>query len=311
MTPPANAVTRSARRSASRSARSPGARARRVSGPARPGVTVGASAVAAVALPAPAIKLPGKRPLRPLVPAPSRRTPKRSQATTEAPGVVLRVSDRLGRVSSSALLDRLIRGRLWIALIAFALIGIVAMQLLVLELNTSVGRSLQREALLQRENAEIGIEDSVASAGERVESEAAARGMTMAVPGSLHFVAASVADIGRAAAALAAATRTSGSSGQTSSGASEGEATASSTAAGETASETDTNTSGSTTTDETEASSADAAPSQEATAATSSPEASATVAPSQQATAAATPTAAPAPTAPAGSTGGTQVGAGG
>jgi hypothetical protein len=204
MTPPASGATKSARRSAparskvgqrSAASRPP----RRVSGRA-PGVVAAATAVA---LPAPARALPKRRPLTPV---PSRKPHKQVRGRgVEAPGLALRVSDRFQSISSSALLDRLIRGRLWIGLLAFALIGIVAMQLLVLELNTGVGRSLRREALLQRENAQIGIQDSMASAGERVEPLAAATGMTIAAPGSLHFVQASTADFSRAAAALAAA----------------------------------------------------------------------------------------------------------
>jgi len=204
MTPPASGATKSARRSAparskagqrSAASRPP----RRVSGRASGAV----SAAAAVALPAPARALPKRRPLTPV---PSRKPRKQVHGRgIEAPGLALRVSDRFQSISSSALLDRLIRGRLWIGLLAFALIGIVAMQLLVLELNTGVGRSLRREALLQRENAQIGIQDSMASAGERVEPLAAATGMTIAAPGSLHFVQASTADFTRAAAALAAA----------------------------------------------------------------------------------------------------------
>ncbi|MGA7703603.1 MAG: hypothetical protein WB998_01785, partial [Solirubrobacteraceae bacterium] len=104
---------------------------------------------------------------------------------------------------AGALLDRLIRGRLWIGLLAFSLIGIVAMQLVVLKLNTGIGRTLTREATLQRENAQLGIEDSMYSAETRIAPLAAAGGMTLAPPGSVHFVQAASADISRAASALA------------------------------------------------------------------------------------------------------------
>ena len=65
-----------------------------------------------------------------------------------------------GSVSHNRTLDRLIRGRVWIALIAFALIGIVTLQLLVLQLNAGIGRALARQAQLQRENAALSIESS-------------------------------------------------------------------------------------------------------------------------------------------------------
>ena len=95
----------------------------------------------------------------------------------------------LGRgVSEHTLLDRLIRGRIWIALIAFALIGIVTLQLLVLQLNASIGRALVREAQLQRGNAAYSIENSELASGERVESQAARLGMQLVPVGALRFL---------------------------------------------------------------------------------------------------------------------------
>jgi hypothetical protein len=128
--------------------------------------------------------------------------PARSVRATEPRGIALRVIDTVEEISSSSLLDRLSRGRLWIGLLAFALIGIVAMQLLVLELNTGIGRKLTRLAQLQIANSQLGIEDSGASAEARIDPLATASGMTFAPAGSIHFVAASPADIARAAAAL-------------------------------------------------------------------------------------------------------------
>jgi cell division protein FtsL len=99
-------------------------------------------------------------------------------------------------------LDRLIRGRAWIGLLAFALIGIVAMQLFVLQLNTGIGHTLTRVAQLQRENAQLGIEDSAYSAESRIAPLATATGMMLAPVGMVHFVTASRADLARAASAL-------------------------------------------------------------------------------------------------------------
>ncbi len=76
------------------------------------------------------------------------------------------------------------------------------MQMVVLKLNTNIGRTLTHEATLQRENAQLGIEDSMYSAETRVAPLAAAAGMTLAPPGSVHFVQAVPADISRAASAL-------------------------------------------------------------------------------------------------------------
>jgi hypothetical protein len=151
-----------------------------MSGPARPLAASGA----------PAIALP-RAPLR----RPERRT-------RQAPGLALRALDALAGASNSPFLDRLIRSRLWIGILAFLLIGIVAMQLLVLRLNTDIGRTLVREAALERQNTLTRIADSSASAGNLVEPTAAAAGMTVAPAGSLHFVTVSHSDLSRAAAAL-------------------------------------------------------------------------------------------------------------
>src|SRR5262249_3176746 len=97
------------------------------------------------------------------------------------------VLDALAGISQHRLLDRLNRGRMWIGVVAFALIGIVAMQLWIVKLGTGIGRALETEARLQRENSVLSIEDAEFSAGERVEALAAARGMVPSAPGTVRF----------------------------------------------------------------------------------------------------------------------------
>ena len=135
-------------------------------------------------------------------------------------------------------LDRLIRGRTWIALIAFALIGIVTLQLLVLKLNANIGRALEHEARLQRENAALSIESSELAAGERVEAQAARLGMELVPVGDLRFLAVDPRfDIARAAAALSTPVHTSGAgSGEAASGAAPGTSVGATSAAGTAAS---------------------------------------------------------------------------
>jgi hypothetical protein len=208
MTPPATA--RSSSKRSAPGVRRPAARPpRRISGPGA--VARSGSLAAAVAIPVPGIAPPRKRPARPG--SPSRR---RAPAVAQ-PGIVQRGAGALAGVPSSAFLDRLIRGRLWIGLLTFALIGIVAMQLLVLKLNTGIGRTLGHVAALQRENAQLSIEDSVFSSENRVAPLAAADGMTLAAPGTVHFLTANNADINRAAAVLANAAQASASATSTAS----------------------------------------------------------------------------------------------
>jgi cell division protein FtsL len=158
---------------------------------------------------------------------------------------VLGLLAALDSLAQHRLLDRLIRGRVWIGLVAFALIGIVTLQLGLLKLNGGIGRALEHEALLQRENAALSIENSELAAGTRVEQKAAKLGMAFVPAGALRFLpAAGHGEVGKAAAALAtaahaaaeareasAAEAASASSGETSEG--EGEASGETAAAAE------------------------------------------------------------------------------
>jgi hypothetical protein len=150
------------------------------------------------------------------------RVPARARALP-APaeeGLALGVAGLARRVSSHRALDRLITSRLWIGLIAFALIGIVALQLLVLRMSSSIGDSLVREASLQRENAALSIEGSELASGERVEEHAAHLGMQLVPVGSLLFLTSdSRTDLKRAAAALNTPVHGAGGSSQTGSSA--------------------------------------------------------------------------------------------
>jgi len=169
----------------------------------------GATAPSARPLPRPAAR-PRTRtaPVRPRrvsgpVHAPAGRPARATQPPPAQEGLALGVLGAARVLAGHRVLDRLIRGRAWIALIAFALIGIVTLQLLVLALNARIGRALVREGRLQRENAALSIEGSELAAGERVEAQAARLGMQLVPIGSLRFLTADPsADLARAAAAL-------------------------------------------------------------------------------------------------------------
>ncbi len=113
---------------------------------------------------------------------------------------------RLDALASHRLLDRLIRSRVWIGIVAFALIGIVTLQLGLLKLNAGIGRALEREGALQRENAALSVENSELSLGSRVESQAQQLGMRLSSVAGLQFLSAHKGDAARAAAALSTAT---------------------------------------------------------------------------------------------------------
>jgi cell division protein FtsL len=141
-------------------------------------------------------------------PAIAPRRSRRPGAATTVNGFALGLISAVEALAQHRLLDRLIRGRMWIAIVAFALIGIVALQLGLLKLNGGIGRAIEREALLQRQNAALSIENSELAAGPRVEALAAQLGMAFASPSQLRFLDSHPrADTARAAATLAAAAR--------------------------------------------------------------------------------------------------------
>jgi hypothetical protein len=120
-------------------------------------------------------------------------------------GLVVGLLERLAARSRYRLVDRLLSGRIWIGLVAFALIGIVTLQLGLLKLNAGVGHALVREATLQRENATLSIENSELAAGPRVEAGAGRLGMQLIPSGALQFLVVHPrSDAAHAASALSA-----------------------------------------------------------------------------------------------------------
>lgn len=139
-------------------------------------------------------------------PAPARRSrPRRGAAPARPAG---RAAEAAAALAPSRLLDRLIWGRGWIGLVAFALIGIVAMQLWLLKLNGGIGRAIEHEGMLERVNAALSAENSSRAAGDLIEQQAVASGMRIVLPGSLVFLRTRASDERLAAARLAQPVRT-------------------------------------------------------------------------------------------------------
>jgi len=166
--------------------RSPAPRApRRVSGPARPAPErLRASASASAGAGAGAIALP--RPGRP--------------SGRPVDGLAPRVLDRLRALPDHPLLERLLRGRAWIALVALALGGIVAMQVSMLKINAGIGRAVEHSSTLERQNAELRATVSALSSEERIQREAMAMGLKMPAAGEVRYLTARGAEDARKAA---------------------------------------------------------------------------------------------------------------
>jgi len=198
------------------SAAAPAVRPRRTAAPARP------------------LTVPG-RPRR--VSGPARRGVAQEPARRSSEdhrGVVLGLIAAVERLTRR----RWLGGRTWIAVIAFALIGIVTMQLGLLKLNAGIGRALEHEALLQRQNATLSVEDSELAASARVSSLAVRLGMEPVPIGALKSLKVRPRiDARLGADALSAAITGAGESGAQAASASSGSGELSSTgSAGPTAS---------------------------------------------------------------------------
>jgi cell division protein FtsL len=99
-----------------------------------------------------------------------------------------RWNDALRGLPDARWLDRLLRGRAWIALIAVALIGIVAMQVHLLKLNGGIGRAVEHSATLERQNSELRSAVAALSSQERIQGAAAQLGLVMPPAGDVRYV---------------------------------------------------------------------------------------------------------------------------
>ena len=131
--------------------------------------------------------------------APPRRSsgPARPRAATRpAPAtpalrrpITVRTLGALRTLPDHSLLDRVVRGRLWIPLLGVLLAGIVAMQVEVLKLNASIGGSVVQAGRLQSQDQRLQGAVSRLSDDQRIEAEAAQMGMSMPAAYTPQFLA--------------------------------------------------------------------------------------------------------------------------
>jgi hypothetical protein len=92
------------------------------------------------------------------------------------------------------LLDRLVRGRYWIAIVGCALIGMVALQVSMLRLDSDIGRSVARASSLERENAALAAAVSDLATVERIEAAGARLGLVMPRADGVRYLSARPAE---------------------------------------------------------------------------------------------------------------------
>jgi cell division protein FtsL len=123
----------------------------------------------------------------------------RGGAVAVAPPLALRLARAAARIGDARFLDRLVRGRAWIALVAVGLMGIVFMQVSMLRLNAGISRAVTSGETLNRQNATLRAEISKLDSGERIADSAGALGMSLPPAGSVNYLDARKAN-GREAA---------------------------------------------------------------------------------------------------------------
>ena len=151
-------------------------------------------------------RTPTQRPPR-RISGPSRpkRDPRASATGATAvarPPLAMRLGLRAMRVGDARVLDRLVRGRAWIALVAVALMGIVFMQVSLLKLNAGISRAVTAADTFDRQNSSLREEISKLDSGERIQAVAAKLGMVTPAAGDVHYLDGRGADGARAAASI-------------------------------------------------------------------------------------------------------------
>jgi hypothetical protein len=151
-------------------------------------------------------RTPTQRPPR-RISGPSRpkRDPRASASGAAAvarPPLAMRLGVRAMRVGDARVLDRLVRGRVWIALMAIGLMGIVFMQVSLLKLNAGISRAVIAADTFDRQNSSLREDISKLDSGERIQSVAAKLGMVTPAAGDVHYLDGRGAAGARAAASI-------------------------------------------------------------------------------------------------------------
>ena len=130
---------------------------------------------------------------RPAAPA-RRRSGRTAQPARRAPAVAAPrpgLGPALGRfveAGTAGLLDRLLRGRLWVGFIGALLAGIVFLNVSLLQLNQDIARTSVHAAALDRQNSTLRQHLAALDSIDRIIRVAQARGMVMPPPGEYRYL---------------------------------------------------------------------------------------------------------------------------
>jgi hypothetical protein len=133
-------------------------------------------------------RAPTRPPRRVSGPARGGRAPTPVAAVAVPPPLALRLAHAGGRIVDARFLDRLLRGRVWIALLALGLMGIVFIQVSMLRLNAGISRAITSAETLHRQNATLRADISKLDSSERIADAAASFGMIQPAAGSVTYL---------------------------------------------------------------------------------------------------------------------------
>jgi hypothetical protein len=106
------------------------------------------------------------------------------------------------------LLDRLLRGRVWVIVLGFLLIGLVAINVSLLKLNAEAGRNADKVESLRIRNTQLRAKVSKLASAERLETAGRELGLGMPIAGRVRYLSVGPGDGRRAARALRSAVPT-------------------------------------------------------------------------------------------------------
>jgi hypothetical protein len=128
----------------------------------------------------------------------------RSGSTSVA--LPLRVLDarfaRALRARTGGVLDALLAGRGWIALVGVLLVGIVFFNVDLLRMNREIALTAERAAVVKRENARLRQEAALLGSSQRIQDAGAELGLVMPVAGDVRYLKAHPGGDARRAARL-------------------------------------------------------------------------------------------------------------
>jgi cell division protein FtsL len=117
-----------------------------------------------------------------------------SGASAGAPAVALPVRvlnapfTRAARARTGSVLDALLSGRGWIALVFVLLAGIVFFNVDLLQMNRDIARDADRISALKRENARLLLDEARLASSERIQESAVQLGLVLPAPGEVRYL---------------------------------------------------------------------------------------------------------------------------